>query len=234
VESVQTAGSRLVPGGTVRPVLVISALCAVVLTVLGVVFSHHRSGSAFDDWVYWAVYKQFVGQRGLLEAMLVPTEPVLLIVVIGLVVMLAIARGRARLAILAVTGPLVTVGLNSLVLKPLIGRTINNGSLAFPSGHTAGLVSVLTVLVLAAVTGVRPPWRKSLMALVILGAVVLTVIAAAALVGMKYHYVTDAVGGACVAVLTVLLVALLIDRLAERRGRTTAQRKHPVTSGVAL
>lgn len=223
-------GNRLVPCGLVRAVTVIAVACALVVAVLGVWFSDQRTGTALDQNVYWAVYKQFVGERGLLRAMLTPTEPVLLVVVILLVVMLAIARNRPRLAVLAVTGPLVSVALTSGVLKPLFGRTINNG-LAFPSGHTAGMVSVLTVLVLAVVAGVRPPWRTSLTSLVIVGALVVTVVGATALVGMKFHYVTDTIGGACMAVATVVAVALAIDWVAAKRKRLT---ELPVQTGVAL
>jgi membrane-associated phospholipid phosphatase len=210
---------------------VISAVCALVVAGLGLLFGRQQVGSSFDQTVYWVIYKQFVGERGLLRAMLVPTEPVLLAVVIGLIVMLAVARRRPRLAILAVAGPLVAVGLNSVVLKPLFGRTID-GSLAFPSGHTTGLVAVLTVLTLAVVAGVRPPWRKSVTSLVIVGALVVTAVAATALIGMKYHYVTDTVGGACTAVTTVLVIAFGIDWIVAKRRQPTAQRDQTATSGV--
>ncbi|MET0233089.1 MAG: phosphatase PAP2 family protein [Kibdelosporangium sp.] len=226
--------TRLVPAGFVRLIAAISGACLIVVVVMGLMLGSDRVGTAFDQNVYWAVYKQFVGERGMLRAMLVPTEPVLLVVVVGLIVMAAVARQRPRLAILAVAGPLVTVTLTSAVLKPLFGRTINNGSLAFPSGHTSGLVAVLTVLVIAVVSGARPPWRKSLTTLAIVGAGLVAVVGATALVGMKYHYVTDTVGGACMAVGVVLLAALTIDWMADRRRQTSAGREQPVTSGVAL
>ncbi len=202
-------------------------MSGLVVAALGLLFSGKRVGSALDENVYWAVYKQFVGERGLLEAMLVPTEPVLLVVVIGLIVMVAIARHRPRLAVLAVAGPLIASLLSSPVLKPLFGRTINDGSLAFPSGHTTGMVSVLTVLVLATV-----PLRKSWLILAIVGALVIAVIGATALVGMKYHYVTDTVGGAGVAIAVVLTTALLIDRVAGRRAQTAVERQQPLASGT--
>ncbi|CAM3860148.1 phosphatase PAP2 family protein [Kibdelosporangium persicum] len=214
-------------------VVVLASLCGLVVGTLGVLFWRQHTGSAFDENVYWSVYKQFVGQRGLLQTMLVPTEPVLLVIVVGLIVMVAVARHRPRLAVLAVAGPLIAVMLSSAVLKPVFGRTINNGSLAFPSGHTTGMVSVLTVLVLAVMT-TRSPWHKSVSTLAIVGALVVAAIGAIALVGMKFHYITDTFGGACVAIATVLVVALVIDRIADRRKRLTAARQDPVTTGVAL
>jgi membrane-associated phospholipid phosphatase len=224
VEDVQ---ARLVTQGMVRPVVVIVVACAAVVLGLGLLFHHQRDGLPLDHAVYGMVYRNFVGERGLLQAMLVPTEPVLLVIVVALFFMLAVARRRPRVALLAVVGPLLAVGLNAVVFKPLVDRTINNGNLAYPSGHTTGLVAVLTVLVLATVTSRAP---KPLVSLVIIVALVVTVVAATALVGMKYHYVTDTVGGACLAVATVLGVALAIDAGAAKRGRvgrTTA-------SGVAL
>lgn len=208
------------PGGLARPIAVIAAACLLVVVVLGVWFGDQRVGTAFDQDVYWAVYKQFVGERALLRAMLMPTEPVLLLIVIGLIAMLAVARHRPRLAVLAVTGPLLAVSVTSGVLKPMFGRTINNGSLAFPSGHTAGMVSVLTVVVLAVVGGARPPWRASLTVFAIVGALVISVVGATGLIGMKYHYVTDTVGGACMAIATVLGLAFAIDWVANKRKAT--------------
>lgn len=222
------------PTGLVRSTVAMAVICLLIAVTMGLLLGGQRVGTAFDQTVYWAVYKQFVGEDELLRAMLVPTEPVLLVVVIGLIVMVAVARRRPRLAILAVVGPLATVTLTSGVLKPLFDRTINNGSLAFPSGHTSGLVAVLTVLVIAVVSTVGPPWRKSLATLVIVSATVMTVVGATALIGMKYHYVTDTVGGACTAAGTVLLVALAIDWAASRRTRMTAERERTATSGVAL
>jgi membrane-associated phospholipid phosphatase len=212
----------------VRPVVAISALCAAVVIALGLAFGRQPVGSALDQSVYSMIYKQFVGERALLQAMLMPTEPVLLIIVIALVVMLAIARHRPRLAVLAIAGPLVSVGLCSAVLKPLFARTINNGSLAFPSGHTSGLVSVLTVLILAVLTNTRA--GKALKSLVIVAGFVIAAVAAVALVGMKYHYITDTVGGGFLAVTTVLAVALGIDWVASKRRQVTKV----ATSGVAL
>jgi membrane-associated phospholipid phosphatase len=229
VEDVQP--TRLVPA---RAVAAIALMCLLVVALMGFLLGGQRVGTSFDQSVYWAVYKQFVGEGGLLRAMLVPTEPVLLIVVVGLIAMVAVARHRPRLAVLAVAGPLVTVTLTSGALKPLIGRTINNGSLAFPSGHTSGLVAVLAVLVIAVASSVSPPWRKSLTTLVIVGATLVSVVGATALIGMKYHYVTDTVGGACMAVGTVLLVAIAIDWVATRRRQIAAERERTATSGVAL
>lgn len=211
----------------VRPVVLTSAVCALVLLALGLLFHGQRAGSAFDQSVYGEVYKQFVGERELLQAMLVPTEPVLLVILVALFVMLAVARRRPRVAILAVFGPLLAIGLSGL-LKPVFDRTINNSSLlAFPSGHTTSLVAVLTVFTL---TVVSSGTHKSLMALMILGALVVTVIAAIGLIGMKYHYVTDVIGGACLAVASVLVVALAIDWGAARRQRL----RKSLVSGVAL
>lgn len=219
--------TRLVPAGLAGLLTAIAVLSLVVVSGLGVWFAGQHTGTSVDQSVYWAVYKQFVGDRGLLRAMLLPTEPVLLVVVIGLIVMVAVARRRPRLAILAVAGPLVTVTITSSLLKPLFGRTINNGSLAFPSGHTSGLVAVLAVLIVGVAGSTRPPRRKSLTTAVVIFAAVLTVIGATALVGMKYHYVTDTLGGACMGVATVFLVAPAIDWLAGRR----AERKRTATSG---
>ncbi|TCO52433.1 PAP2 superfamily protein [Actinocrispum wychmicini] len=205
----------------------VSAVCALVVVTLGLMFHQQRVGTPFDQAVYGEVYKRFVGERELLETMLMPTDPILLVVVVALFVMLMIARRRPRVAILAVVAPLLAVGVSG-VLKPMIDRTINNANnLAFPSGHTTSMVAVLTVFVLTVVTSGT---HKSLMALTIVGAFGVAVVAATGLIGMKYHYVTDVIGGACLAVATVLATALAIDWGATKRQRS----RKTVVSGVAL
>jgi membrane-associated phospholipid phosphatase len=224
VESAPGERRPLVPPGLRVPVLVVAILCGLVVAVLGVLFHGERYGTDLDQHFYWLVHHEFLGERGLLRAMLVPTEPALHLVVLAIVVGYALAKRRWRVAALAVAAPLVVVLLNTVVLKPVFGRTINHGSLAFPSGHTALTVSVLTVLTITIVARVRPPWRKAVTSLLIIGSLVTTAIAATALVGNRYHYLTDTMGGFCVAVATVLLMAVAIDWIAPRVARVRVLR----------
>ena len=138
-----------------------------------------------------------------------------------LIAMLAgacLALRRPRLAVLAVTGPVLT-GVATTVLKPVFDRT-KNGEPVYPSGHmgAATALALVAALLLVSVIHLRP-WLE-----------VLLVVATTALVGAgmalamtvtRYHYPTDAVGGFCTAVAVVLGVALLLDRAPPRRRSRT-------------
>lgn len=104
-----------------------------------------------------------------------------------------IRRRWRQAAVIAVT-PLVAVGVARLA-KRLFGR-LNDGELAYPSGHTTLAVVVLGLAVLAA--GVAT-W-----------AVVAAVVAAALGVlgqGFTYHYFTDAVGAVFLGTALVCVAA---------------------------
>jgi undecaprenyl-diphosphatase len=136
-------------------------------------------------------------------------DPVPLGVLVAALTGVCLALKRRRLAVLAVAGPVVS-GLATTLLKPLIERT-KNGDLVYPSGHMAACVAVALVLALLLVSLGQPrPWVRI---------AVLTAIPAVAGAGMglamtvtNYHYLTDAVGGFCVAVAVVTSLALLLDR----------------------
>ena len=125
-----------------------------------------------------------------------------------------LALGRRRLAVLAVAGPVVT-GLATTVLKPVIERT-KNGDLAYPSGHMGAAVALALVVALLIV---------SLLGLGRWAAVSVLVAVPSAgrrrdgtrMTIARYHYLTDAIGGFCVAVAVVLSLAVLLDRLPSGR-----------------
>jgi len=141
-------------------------------------------------------------------------DPLPLAVLIAVLVGVCLASGRRRLAVLAVAGPVVT-GLATTALKPVVERT-KNGDLAYPSGHMGAAVALAVVVALLIV---------SLLGLGRWAAVsVLVAVPSAVGAGMglgmtiiRYHYLTDAVGGFCVAVAVVLSLAVLLDHLASGR-----------------
>lgn len=123
-----------------------------------------------------------------------------------------------RGVLLVVASPVVAVVLADLVAKPLFDRTSGLG-LAYPSGHTAA-VSAVTLAALVAATGpgrsMLAPWRMAL-AVGVSGAVVF--LCAAGLIVAGYHYATDTIGGAALAMATTLLLAAALDAGAERPSR---------------
>lgn len=171
--------------------------CAAVLLALGVTVAGNTDGTpvdrAFSAWVH-ATFA-----RWLLWVLAAPTEPLLLVAVAALLAGLAARRRDWASVAVAVLGPGLTAGLNLLVFKPAFDRSFT-GYLAYPSGHMALLCAVLTLLVPLAPRYVVP-----------IGSAIAAG-AAIALVGLDFHYLTDAVGGLCCGVAVTLTVGLLADR----------------------
>lgn len=109
-------------------------------------------------------------------------------------------------AALALAGPLVSELLTELVLKPLVDRTNPLGDYLFPSGHATGVTAVVFVLV---VLLYRRYGRRAMgvlpLALIPIGAV------GVAVVRLRWHYLTDVVGGVCVGAATVLALAAAVQ-----------------------
>ncbi|MBB5889850.1 phosphatase PAP2 family protein [Kutzneria kofuensis] len=189
----------------------IALSCVVIVAGLGAWFHQRNSPAGVDrlvaDWVH-----RLAGQHAaLMEHVIRIGDP---LPVAALVVGLAlgsVALGRWRTALFAVVGPTAAVLVTELLLKPMVGRT-RYGQLAFPSGHTTGTAAVaMVVLVLFLGSAwLTSPMVKALLALLGFG---VSVAVSVALVGRNWHYATDTLGGICVAVASVLVVALVIDKV---------------------
>jgi membrane-associated phospholipid phosphatase len=156
---------------------------------LGVAVRH--GSTPFDDWFHQ--HGRHVRYLALLASPWVLASVVLATIVV------ALYQRRYRLAIATAVCPLVAMGL-ARVLKPVFGRE-RGPVFAYPSGHTATLVAVMGMVVLAA------------------GAALWVVIIAVAYsllgmlgVGVSFHYFTDTVGGLLVGTTIVCVAALVLGR----------------------
>jgi len=138
-------------------------------------------------------------------------EPVGSTLVVLVLLVLCLRLRRARTAVLAVAGTLLTVGAE-FVLKPIVGRTIHGSFLSYPSGHTAFATSMALIAALL-VIDLRRLGRPAGLALIL----ATTILAGAAMgwaeVGLGAHYPTDALGGFCLALAVIPFTAWAIDRL---------------------
>lgn len=167
-----------------------AAVCGLLALLLGLPFAGGSTPGAIDAVVAgWTAHLS----PGVLRALVFPTEPYVVCALGVLAVVLCLRAGRKREAALALAVPLLAILLTAVLLKPLYDRW-KNDTLVYPSGHTVSLVAVLTVLVLVT--------RKAFV--VVLSALALLA-AAAGLVGLGYHYLTDVAGGTLFAVAVVLL-----------------------------
>ncbi|MFE0024223.1 phosphatase PAP2 family protein [Amycolatopsis sp. NPDC059021] len=182
----------------------LAVVCALCALALGLVFAGDHAPSGLDT----AAQSAIAGwPHGLLRALVLPTEPYVLLPVLALLIVWCLYALRPWDALFVVLGPGIAVMANTWALKPLFDRW-KGATLVYPSGHTVSMVATLVVLVLL-VHGLA----RTITAIV--GAVLLAAVAIG-MVGLGYHYLTDVVGGTLFAVFAVLAVRGLLTRLAPR------------------
>lgn len=196
---------RALPARSAAPLAVVSVLAAVALVVLGLLFAADASGAPVDVGI--RSYLRSLDQPWHSIALIIDWtgEPVGYTVVLVTFVIVFLRKGNRRSAILAVAGTAAAVAVTT-GLKPLVGRTINDGFLSFPSGHTATATAFALVATLAA-------GRLWLTAIV---AVLAAATMAWAQVLLNAHYPTDTLGGFCAALAIVPAVAWVVDKAVDR------------------
>lgn len=178
-----------------RPTI-LAAGCALVALVLGLVFAGDRGPSGVDE-VSWSAVGGW--PDGVLRALVLPTEPYVLLPVLALLTVWCLRTSRPWDALFVVLAPAVAVAVNTWVLKPLFDRW-KGDTLVYPSGHTVSLV-VTFVVVLVLVQ------RRAVIA--VFAAVLVG--AAIGMIGLGYHYLTDIVGGSFFAVFAALATRGLLS-----------------------
>jgi len=208
-----------------RTAMVTVVIAAAAVLAGGIAFHGHRNYTRFDwriaVWIYRHVNHRFV--RDLVHI----TSPTGVTLLIGAVVVAAWVSGRKRLAVVTALGPLLAIFITEWVAKPLVGRELTVlptlppvGSDSYPSGHETGLASLTTSLVLVAFAMTAATvWRLAAIA----GALVIDLVGSLALVGNFYHYATDTLAAICVSVASIVGLALVVDRVAERRGALSSR-----------
>lgn len=212
---------RVLPARLGPPLGVTSVLAAITLAVLGFAYAGRSVGSAVDLGIRTDLRQLGAPWRQIALVVDWTGEPVGAALLLATLVLVFLRMGNRRAALLAVAGPGVSVAV-TMAMKPLVGSTINDGFLSFPSGHTATATSFALVAMLV-VAGRRQLGPATGMLLV----AVVTVPAAAAMawaqVLLNAHYPTDTVGGFCAAVAIVPAAAWTIDRVADRRARPSTE-----------
>ena len=213
--------------------------CAIVLVVLGVLFAGQGTADAFDRAVdspviTWLASRPGLALRLAYPATLVPAGGASLIATL-----VCLARGWLRGAALALLAVPVSSGLNDAFLKHLFHRTYL-GALTYPSGHAAAAsalaMSLTILLLLAPRPATQPPDpdtqppdpdtqpQRSRLTAVLRWAIpavawLAVVVVAVGVMGLRWHYLTDTIGGAALGTGTACALALLIDLSWPRSGR---------------
>jgi undecaprenyl-diphosphatase len=196
-----------------RPAALIVAVCVLVTAFLGALFAHHTQpgwlDAAIDTRLGHSVFAHWV----LLRRASILGSPHPVAVMTAALALACLATRRWRGALLVLIAVAAAEVITEYLLKPLVGRLLN-GNLVYPSGHTTGAFVLATVVAVLLTGPLRPPLPRTVRLVLVVAAYLLASATATAMVAMGFHYFTDAVGGAAVAIGTVLATALTIDQLA--------------------
>ncbi|MGW7518686.1 phosphatase PAP2 family protein [Streptomyces sp. NPDC054796] len=192
----------------------IAALAALVVVVLGVLYAGHSEPGTADTWVAPEVGGVGPPWRDVALATDFLGEPVGAAALAVAAVAGCLLLRCPRAAVLVVVGATLTVGVATL-LKPVVGRTIHDGHLSYPSGHTA-FVTALALVVALLATNRLGLGRTGGTLLVLAAALVVGAAMGWAQVGLGAHYPTDVLGGWCTALAVIPATAWLVDEVADR------------------
>lgn len=187
-----------------RQPTIIAVVCAVLTVAFGLLVVGDHGPSGIDETAQSAITGW---PHGVLRALVLPTEPYVLLPALALLVAWCLYTSRRWDALFVALGPSIAVAANTWLLKPLFDRW-KGDTLVYPSGHTVSMVATL-VVVFVLVHG------QARTITVIVGAVLLVCVTIG-MIGLGYHYVTDIVGGTFFAVFAVLAIRGLLTRRAPR------------------
>jgi membrane-associated phospholipid phosphatase len=197
------------PAGRLRAGMLL-ACCAILVTVLGLLFAHQTTADRLDHAIDSPVIAWLGGHPGLAAWLAAPGSGLPAIGLSAVIVVACLLTGRLNGAVLAAAAVPAAVGVNDGLCKPLVHRTYL-GALSYPSGHTATLFALAATLAVLFYIPPRPAGARVLRIAIPAAACVLGCVVAVGVIGLRWHYFTDTVAGAAVGIGTVCGLALLLD-----------------------
>jgi len=188
----------------------LTASCAALVAVFGVLFAHEATADRFDYTIDSPIITWFGAHRGLGGWLISPGALLPAGVLSAAIVVGCLLAGRLNGAVLAAIAVPVADGLSDGLLKPLVHRTYL-GVLTYPSGHTTAIFALATTVTMMFIVPPRPGKAGELYVLVTAAVYAAACVVAIALIGLRFHYFTDTVAGAALGVGTVCGLALLLD-----------------------
>lgn len=189
--------------------LALGATLLTIATLVGLILIQRPWPNRLDR-VGAAVLKEDVKTHLASQLVHLGSTPVFAVGVV-VVFVVALFRDRAR-AIACIVAPVAAVLVVEQVAKPLVGRHVGDShAFSYPSGTVTAVAALATCALLVAPTVWKPP--------VTLAGIIVVSAVAAAVVILRWHYVTDALGGICVGVGAVLLIDALAHLCAESFAR---------------
>lgn len=201
-----------------RPLALLSWLvAAAVLSALSWHFAHGSATNRPDVAVGARLQARLAAHPHLLSMAARLGSPAVVVGGAVVLALLCLLARRRKAAVFALVAAPAAGFVTEYVLKPAVHREQHVNALLFPSGHTTGAfaLALTVVVVLLPHEGTR---LLPALARIVVGVAALAVAAlvAVAVVGLGWHYVTDAVGGVVTAVVVVLGLAGLLDAVRPR------------------
>lgn len=184
--------------------------CVLLVAGLGALVAHHSQAGALDHAVDAPLLRWFSGDPELALRLTYPGSVVpAALLSAAIAVACLLTRRWSGLALAALAVP-VSVGLVEVLLKPLFHRTYL-GVLSYPSGHTTAISALAMTLTVLMLVPPYPDRSWAVRAAAPAVAWLLTVLVAIGVMGLRWHYFTDTIGGAAVSAGTVCALALVLD-----------------------
>ncbi len=189
----------------------VGAVMVAVSIGAAVAVSVHPGPNALDRWGFRAA--PHAPHSVVLVRITDLGSPVVLFA--GALLAAVVVRHDRMRALACLAGPLLAALLVEYSFKPLVGRHFE-GVLSYPSGSTADVAALATAWALAVP-------RRARLAVIACGALV-TVAMGVAVTGLRWHYPSDALGGAVLGVGIVILVDGVLHLGQVRHRRRAAAR----------
>jgi membrane-associated phospholipid phosphatase len=199
----------LLPERVRRPALIVIALAIIVIAVFGMRYADQAMPGHLDRSLDALIRNALHRDQPITRVLVSLGNPAQAAALVVAVAGAAAAARRWSGVLLTIVGTITAVAITDLLLKPLIGR-LSYGHLSFPSGHTT-VVAAVAFATAILIGGARWPRSVALRLVASVAAVAVAVGVAISLVALRVHYATDTVAGYCVALATVLAVALFLD-----------------------
>jgi undecaprenyl-diphosphatase len=165
-----------------------------VSVVAAVAVAHHPEATALDRLGFDLIPR--ADRSSVLIKISDLGTPLVLVLATVAAALSALGRDRRR-ALACLVGPVVVAVLVEYTFKPLVARQFE-GVLSYPSGNVADVAAVLTAWSLA----VPSRYRAATIGV----GVVLTGMMVVAVIGLRWHYPSDALAGLVLGVGVVLLI----------------------------
>jgi membrane-associated phospholipid phosphatase len=190
--------------------------CATLVVALGVLFAGERTADQFDHAVDQPIVALFAGHERLALWLVRPGSLYPAVVISAVIVAACLVAGRLNGALLSAAAVPVAEVFSEKLFKPLVDRTLLGG-ISYPSGHTTAIVALAAMLTVLLLGPLKQPRARTARAATLAVAYAIVAGVALGLIGLRWHYFTDTVGGAAVAIGTVGGLVLILDSRFVRR-----------------